>query len=105
MFENLRFRGQVYGLRNPHAAIEAAMADFELADFARISAGRLSGGWARRLQIAAALLHSPRLAFLEEPTVTAVIHGLAHSARRQRANACFFILTGHARARRVHVKK
>ena len=68
VFENLRFRAQVYGLNSPRAAAEAAIVEFELAEFARIAAGRLSGGWARRLQLAAALSHSPRLVFLDEPT-------------------------------------
>ena len=68
VFENLRFRAQVYGLNSPRAAAEAAIVEFELAEFARIAAGRLSGGWARRLQLAAALIHSPRLVFLDEPT-------------------------------------
>jgi len=68
VFENLLFRAQVYGLSSPRAAAEAAIVEFELAEFARIPAGRLSGGWARRLQLAAALIHSPRLVFLDEPT-------------------------------------
>ena len=68
VFENLRFRAQIYGLSSPRAAAEAAIINFELAEFARIAAGRLSGGWARRLQLAAVLIHSPRLVFLDEPT-------------------------------------
>jgi ABC-type multidrug transport system ATPase subunit len=68
VLENLRFRAQIYGLTRPRAAAEAAILDFELGEFARIAAGRLSGGWARRLQLAAALIHSPRLVFLDEPT-------------------------------------
>jgi ABC-2 type transport system ATP-binding protein len=77
VFENLRFRAQVYGLSSPRAAAEAAIVNFELAKFARTAAGRLSGGWARRLQLAAALIHSPRLVFLDEPTA-----GLDAVARR-----------------------
>jgi ABC-2 type transport system ATP-binding protein len=68
VFENLRFRAQVYGLNSPRAAAETAIDDFELTEFARTAAGRLSGGWARRLQLAAALIHSPRLILLDEPT-------------------------------------
>jgi ABC-type multidrug transport system ATPase subunit len=68
IFENLRFRAAVYGLRNPRAAAEAAMCDFNLLRWAHSPAGSLSGGWARRLQLAASLLHSPRLVLLDEPT-------------------------------------
>jgi ABC-2 type transport system ATP-binding protein len=68
VFENLRFRAQVYGSSRPRAAAENAIDDFELTDFARSAAGRLSGGWARRLQLATALIHSPRLILLDEPT-------------------------------------
>ena len=68
VFENLRFRAAVYGLRNPHAAVEGAILEFGLVPWARSPAGSLSGGWARRLQLAASLLHSPRLVLLDEPT-------------------------------------
>ncbi len=68
VFENLRFRAQVYGSNRPRAAAERAIDDFELTEFAQSAAGRLSGGWSRRLQLAAALIHSPRLILLDEPT-------------------------------------
>jgi ABC-type multidrug transport system ATPase subunit len=66
--ENLRFRADVYGLAARTAAVDAAIADFELEPFRGQRAGRLSGGWARRLQLAAALIHRPSLVLLDEPT-------------------------------------
>ena len=66
--ENLRFRADVYGLAAPKAAVDAAIADFELGPYRKLRAGRLSGGWARRLQLAAALIHRPSLVLLDEPT-------------------------------------
>jgi ABC-type multidrug transport system ATPase subunit len=68
VFENLRFRAEVYGLDRPKLAAEAAILDFGLTEYARSAARRLSGGWARRLQLAAALIHSPTLILLDEPT-------------------------------------
>jgi ABC-2 type transport system ATP-binding protein len=66
--ENLRFRASVYELPNPKLAADAALEDFDLGPFRRQQAAKLSGGWARRLQLAAALIHKPALALLDEPT-------------------------------------
>ena len=77
VFENLRFRAAIYGLRNPRAAVECAIGEFGLVPWAGSTAGSLSGGWARRLQLAASLLHSPRLVLLDEPTA-----GLDAAARQ-----------------------
>ena len=68
VFENLRFRASVYGLKRPREAAEAAIDAFELREYARSPAGHLSGGWGRTLQLAAALIHSPKLVLLDEPT-------------------------------------
>ena len=68
VFQNLRFRAEVYGLKNPWAEVEAAIREFGLVQWSHSPAGALSGGWARRLQLAASLSHSPRLVLLDEPT-------------------------------------
>jgi ABC-2 type transport system ATP-binding protein len=68
VFENLLFRAEIYGLGNPRDAVEAAICEFGLDRWARNRADSLSGGWARCLQLAASLLHSPRLVLLDEPT-------------------------------------
>jgi ABC-2 type transport system ATP-binding protein len=78
VFENLRFRAEVYGLKNPRTEVEAAIREFGLVSWARSPAGSLSGGWARRLQFAASLLHSPHLVLLDEPTA-----GLDAAARQE----------------------
>ncbi len=68
VMENLRFRAAVYELPDPKRAAAAALEDFELGPFRGQRASSLSGGWARRLQLAAALIHKPSLALLDEPT-------------------------------------
>jgi ABC-2 type transport system ATP-binding protein len=78
VFENLRFRAEVYGIDRPRLAAEAAIVNFGLSEYARHAAGQLSGGWARLLQLAAALIHAPRLILLDEPTA-----GLDAAARHE----------------------
>ena len=68
VFENLRFRAEVYGVQKPKMAALAVIEDFELTAYTKSAAKRLSGGWARRLQLAAALIHRPKLILLDEPT-------------------------------------
>jgi ABC-2 type transport system ATP-binding protein len=66
--ENLRFRAEVYDIVNPARTVSAAIEEYDLGRFAGARADALSGGWARRLQLAAALIHQPRLVLLDEPT-------------------------------------
>jgi ABC-2 type transport system ATP-binding protein len=69
--ENLRFFGALYGLAG--AVLEAAIAsglDFVgLGERARDPVKTFSGGMKRRLNLAAGLLHDPKLVLLDEPTV------------------------------------
>ena len=67
--ENLRFRADVYGLAAPKAARWTRRSRIStLGHTASAARAKLSGGWARRLQLAAALIHRPSLVLLDEPT-------------------------------------
>jgi len=69
--ENLLFWGRMYGLggRALHSRVKEVLELIGLADRRRDRVGKYSGGMQRRLNIGVALLHSPRLLILDEPTV------------------------------------
>ena len=69
--ENLRFFGRLYGLRGDELGTRVGemLELVELRDRADERVDRYSGGMKRRLNIAAGLLHSPKLLVLDEPTV------------------------------------
>lgn len=69
-YENLYFFGGVYGLRSKQLTdrIAAVAAEFGLTPWLSHEAGRLPGGWKQRLSMATALLHEPKILFLDEPT-------------------------------------
>ena len=68
--ENLRFYGGVYGLSDKalHERMQTIKEQFDLTGVAKMPAGQLPGGYKQRLSMAAALLHKPRILFLDEPT-------------------------------------
>jgi ABC-2 type transport system ATP-binding protein len=65
--ENLSLRAKAFGLRDPARIVSAAIEQFRLHPFAEQRADRLSGGWARTLQLAIALVHEPKVVMLDEP--------------------------------------
>lgn len=68
VYENLRFRAEIFAVATPRLAAEQVIETFGLGEFRNAAAGKLSGGWARLLQLAGSLVHQPQLVLLDEPT-------------------------------------
>lgn len=68
--ENLKIRGSFYGLKGDELskAVDSAMEITGVEDFAKRPYGKLSGGQRRRADIARALINTPKILFLDEPT-------------------------------------
>ncbi len=76
VWQNLQFYAGVYGVRdNPE--IQKTQAVIGLEDKGRVLTGELSTGFRQRLALGIALVHHPRLLFLDEPT-----SGVDPNARR-----------------------
>jgi len=70
VFDNLRFVGQLYGVS--HIRLEKRITEllkrFDLESKRKAKFFTLSKGMKRKINIAAALIHSPQILFLDEPT-------------------------------------
>ncbi len=69
--DNLSFFGRLYGLRGAdlRRRTDQVLARVGLSDRAKEPIERYSGGMLRRLNIAAGVLHEPKVVLLDEPTV------------------------------------
>lgn len=77
VLENLNFFKDVYGVKDENI-VDELIKSFHLEEFKNKKAKTLSGGYQRRLSIAIGLISSPKLLFLDEPTL-----GLDVIARRE----------------------
>lgn len=68
--ENLHFFGRIYGLHGKRLQqrVAACLAAVHLSDRANSVVETLSGGMQRRMNVAIALVHQPKLVILDEPT-------------------------------------
>jgi ABC-2 type transport system ATP-binding protein len=70
VWENLYYHGRFFGMsaRESRETADRFLVDFRLAERAKAEVMAISGGMAKRLQVARALLHHPSVLFLDEPT-------------------------------------
>jgi ABC-2 type transport system ATP-binding protein len=68
--QNLTFYGSAYGLGNAQlrARIDEVKERLDLGEFIDDLSGKLPVGWRQRLALGAAIMHRPRILFLDEPT-------------------------------------
>jgi len=78
--ENLEFFADMFGMpaKESEGMIRKLLGQMKLSEKAETMASRLSGGMKKRLNMACAIVHDPKIIFLDEPTV-----GLDPMVRRE----------------------
>ena len=98
--ENLNFYAQIYGLKTQQRRqqVETSLAAVNLLDRAKSPIETLSGGMQRRMNIAVALVHQPKLLILDEPTTGLDIEAryeIWDLIRRLKSQGMTILLTTH----------
>ncbi len=98
--EELALQARMYGLGKAEAwqRAEAALAAFQLTEYADRKCKTYSGGQRRRVDIALGIIHQPWVVFLDEPTAGLDPQSRAHmweEVRRLRAEGMTVFITTH----------
>jgi ABC-2 type transport system ATP-binding protein len=98
--ENLTFFGRLYGMNGQSLAnrVNEVLTTVGLTDRADDRVGNYSGGMQRRLNFGAAIVHEPKIVFLDEPTVGVDPQSRAHifdEVRRLNAAGTTVVYTSH----------
>jgi len=96
--ETLRFQSGYFGIKNNDSWINELLDQLNLADKADTNLRKLSGGMKRRVLIAQALVHKPRVLVLDEPTAGVDVElrqSMWRFVRRLHAEGTTIVLTTH----------
>jgi ABC-2 type transport system ATP-binding protein len=98
--ENLNFYARIYGLKTQQRRqqVETSLAAVNLLDRTKSPIETLSGGMQRRMNIAVALVHQPKLLILDEPTTGLDIEAryeIWDLIRRLKSQGMTILLTTH----------
>ena len=98
VWNTVRFSRGLFGKKRNNAYLEQLLKDLSLFDKKDNELRELSGGMKRRVLIAKALSHEPRILFLDEPTAGVDVElrkDMWNIVRRLRASGVTIILTTH----------
>lgn len=98
--ENLAFFGQLYGLSGAHLKerVDWGLEFAGLTERRKESTAKYSGGMKRRLNLACALVHDPKILFCDEPTVGVDPQSRNHifeSIEELKRGGCTLVYTTH----------
>ena len=99
-YENVKFFASLYGLKGEELkkSVNTALEFVGLSDKAKNFPGEFSGGMKRRLNIACAIAHRPKLIIMDEPTVGIDPQSRNHilqSVKKLNELGCTIIYTSH----------
>ena len=99
-YENVKFFGELYGLRGQrlNEAIDNSLEFTGLLEVKKKKAEKFSGGMLRRLNIACAIVHSPKILIMDEPTVgidPQSRNNIMHSVKKLNKDGVTIIYTTH----------